>query len=553
MANKKKRSGKKPKKSVSEHGEPDSGETNPSVPEPDADIETESAAKTGDISLSPAPVLPSPVAGIGSAGPNSLARSFSFVLLLAIIGLIGLLSYRVMRSFLLPLFLAALLVVIFRPVHEWIQKRCGNRKSLAAGLTTAAILVVALGPVAWTVVAGVREGIELTTDRNWKSDIGKLSAAREKLGLDMPVGEDLAEIQAQLQSLELSVDRTGAAAEVPQKLELVSAIEDQLRQFKLDLPGEAEPKEKHESLAERIDRALPLLDRMDEPLQKLKTLVAESQADGAEWAEIDEYEKLVDLMSDRYTAARQSLMGGVVWAPIVELVNPSEERIDQWQEYAAGKLRSWMLKLSGQTTSIMGGLLMQLFIFTISTFYFLVDGPQMVSSAMRLSPMEDKHEEEIISEFAKLSRAVVVATLLSAIVQGLLAGIGYFAVWGFDSLFMLIMLTSILAMIPFVGAAAVWVPACIYLAFIENRIPAAIGLAVYGALIVSMADNVIKPMVLKGQSNLHPLFALLSVLGGVQALGPIGVLVGPMVVAFLQSLLKILHKEMHSEEQAIVV
>lgn len=534
MAAKKKKNGKTQKKSVSEESKTDST---------GSEKVDSTNANAGKASL---PAL-SPTAGLHySPQPNNFARSFSFVLLLAIIGLIGLLSYRVMRSFLLPLFLAALLVVIFRPVHEWIQKRCGDRKSLAAGLTTAAILIVALGPVTWMVVAGVREGIELT-HRDWKSDIGKLGAAREKLGLDMPSGQDITGIQAQLQSLQLGIDRTETAAEIPRKQQLVVDIERELNQFKAELPEQAH---EHKSLASRVDVALPILERMDEPLQKLKTLVMQSKADGTD---IDAYEKLVDVMTDDYTSARQSLMGGAIWAPIVELVNPSEERIDEWQGYAAEKLRSWMLKLTGQTTSIMGGLLMQFFIFTISTFYFLVDGPQMVASAMRLSPMEDKHEEEIISEFAKLSRAVVVATLLSAIVQGLLAGLGYFTVWGFDSLFMLIMLTTMLAMIPFVGAAAVWAPACIYLAFIENRIPAAIGLAVYGALIVSMADNVIKPMVLKGQSNLHPLFALLSVLGGVQALGPIGVLVGPMVVAFLQSLLKILHKEMHPADQATVL
>jgi len=75
-------------------------------------------------------------------------------------------------------------------------------------------------------------------------------------------------------------------------------------------------------------------------------------------------------------------------------------------------------------------------------------------------------------------------------------------------------------------------------------------LAAYGAGIVSLADNVIKPMVLHGQSNLHPLLALLSVLGGVQALGPIGVLVGPMVVVFLQTLLNILQRELISIEQS---
>ena len=74
----------------------------------------------------------------------------------------------------------------------------------------------------------------------------------------------------------------------------------------------------------------------------------------------------------------------------------------------------------------------------------------------------------------------------------------------------------------------------------------AIGLAIYGTAVVSAADNFIKPMVLHGQSNLHPLLALLSVLGGIQALGPIGIVVGPMVVVFLQTTLKILQRELLS-------
>jgi hypothetical protein len=64
-----------------------------------------------------------------------------------------------------------------------------------------------------------------------------------------------------------------------------------------------------------------------------------------------------------------------------------------------------------------------------------------------------------------------------------------------------------------------------------------------------MADNVIKPIVLHGHSNLHPLWALLSVLGGVAALGPVGILIGPMVVVFLQTLLKILQREIASMDR----
>jgi predicted PurR-regulated permease PerM len=69
-------------------------------------------------------------------------------------------------------------------------------------------------------------------------------------------------------------------------------------------------------------------------------------------------------------------------------------------------------------------------------------------------------------------------------------------------------------------------------------------LAIYCGLIVSTSDNIIKPLVLHGQSGIHPLFALLSILGGVTALGPIGILVGPMLVAFLQALLSMLNMEL---------
>jgi predicted PurR-regulated permease PerM len=110
--------------------------------------------------------------------------------------------------------------------------------------------------------------------------------------------------------------------------------------------------------------------------------------------------------------------------------------------------------------------------------------------------------------------------------------------------FLLSLITAIVALIPFVGAAAVWIPVSLYLFFYEERTVAAIALAIYGAVIVSTSDNLVKATVLHGQSQLHPLLALLSVLGGVAALGPIGIIVGPMVVVFLQTLLNLLHREL---------
>jgi predicted PurR-regulated permease PerM len=111
---------------------------------------------------------------------------------------------------------------------------------------------------------------------------------------------------------------------------------------------------------------------------------------------------------------------------------------------------------------------------------------------------------------------------------------------------LLITATILAAPIPFVGAALIWLPASLYLILFDNRFWPGVFLAIYGLAVVSMIDNIIKPFVLQGRTNLHPLLALLSVLGGVQALGPIGIFVGPMAVIFLQAALLMLQSELQN-------
>jgi predicted PurR-regulated permease PerM len=212
-----------------------------------------------------------------------------------------------------------------------------------------------------------------------------------------------------------------------------------------------------------------------------------------------------------------------------------QQTIVEWGQRTVGAL-------AAGTPGFLGELLLGLAIMTMALYYFLADGEQMIESIGRLLPLEMAHQQRLLDEFGSISRAVAAATLLSALVQGLLAGIGYYFA-GMSSVFLLTMLTILAGMIPFVGAAAVWLPAVLWLGFGETRWTAAVLLAVWGAVVVSMVDNLVKPLVLHGHSNLHPLLALLSVLGGVQALGPIGIFVGPMAVVFLQAGLKMLNTE----------
>jgi predicted PurR-regulated permease PerM len=220
----------------------------------------------------------------------------------------------------------------------------------------------------------------------------------------------------------------------------------------------------------------------------------------------------------------------------------------------------------GNTTSVIGwvlggvklgtGVLLGLFIMVVSLYYFLVDGPGMIQTLMQLSPLDPTYEQELLKRFSEISRAVVVATLSGAIVQGIAAGIGfYFALPKSAPVFLLTAATMVLAMVPFIGAVGVWVPTCIYILLYGERIvdghavyhgnwQVALALFIYCGLVVSTVDNILKPYILHGQSNLHPLLALLSIIGGLTALGPVGILIGPMLVSFLQALLQMFHREL---------
>jgi predicted PurR-regulated permease PerM len=496
--------------------------------------------------------------------PSRISRIVSFVVLVGIIVVCGILFYRVMAGFLLPLFLAALLVVIFRPVHRWMVVQCKGHESVAAGLTTAAILLIVLIPLLWVLLLAVMEGVEFVQaygtrgDRNVAERVDDL---RKKWGLDIPHEEALKEIRIGLQYLIDQVDDDGtldaprpAAAAMIRRLGAVqhrtSQLAMTLAQEVVRLSKEAQAHQesdqrrlarKAERTRARVELAITQLEQLRDALGTLGEDVPKTDGD-AESLDDVEWQPRLDTAMLAYGRFRQTYLGGTPWSWLVEAANPDEQQINQWKGRAAQFLQHWLLSVTGATTARIGSTLLGLGIMTIGMYYFFKDGPGMIRTLMRLSPLDDQYERQLIGEFDAVSRAVVVATLLSAVVQGLLAGIGYYFA-GVGSVFLLMMLTMVFAMIPFIGAAAVWIPAALWLAFNDHMVAAVI-LGIYGACIVSMADNVIKPLILHGQSRLHPLLALLSVLGGVTALGPIGILVGPMVVSFLQALLNMLQTEL---------
>lgn len=178
-------------------------------------------------------------------------------------------------------------------------------------------------------------------------------------------------------------------------------------------------------------------------------------------------------------------------------------------------------------------------IMVLSLYYFFSEGPEILKTLRSVSPFEDHDEEVVLEKFASTCRGVILGSVVCAFVQALLLGMGL-ALAGVKSVWLLSGLTFLCSMIPFLGSGAVWGAVAIWhLATGEYGTALFIGL--YGGAIVSTSDNLIRAYVLHESSNLHPLVALLSVIGAIQMVGMWGIFLGPLVAALFYTLLKLLN------------
>jgi predicted PurR-regulated permease PerM len=462
-----------------------------------------------------------------------VSRLVSLIALLAIVVIIGVVFFQVMVIFLVPMFLATVLVIVFRPVHEWFLALCQGRDRLAAGLTTLAILLIVLLPLTLVVGRAAAEGWAVASRMDPDTMTFKVRRLRHALGLEVPP----ADIQAAINRIPRDLASAAIEPDVGEQDKRANNVADASRALRkvrdwtdgmADWTNEELPRYLGRDPVAGLTTVQERLQSLQADLDKLRTLQTNDPA-------------FAPTLAAAQAAADQlqrHLIGDELIAWLRAKANPSADDLKQ--------IRAWLQETLApaalQITPLLGKLLFGFLIMIASLYYFLADGPRMLATIMRLSPLDEHYEKQLLAEFTKISRAVVVATLLTALVQGILAGIG-FKLAGLNAVFLLSVLTMFGAMVPFVGAAAVWIPCSIYLVLDGHHLAGGL-LALYGLCIISTSDNVIKPLVLHGQSNLHPLLALVSVLGGVAALGPIGVFVGPMAVVFLQVVLTMLNNEL---------
>lgn len=211
-------------------------------------------------------------------------------------------------------------------------------------------------------------------------------------------------------------------------------------------------------------------------------------------------------------------------------------------EGLAKRLYQRTIGLAGDVVgSAIGFLIMML-----AVYYFLADGETILGEIRQLSPLRDQEETTLFDQFERLCRGVVMGSVVSALVQAILAGLG-FAVAGVPNVWMLMVLTMFCAFVPFIGAFSVYTAVSLLLV-VEQQYLAAGLLFAYGVAVVSTSDNLIKAYVIGEQSRLNPLVVLITVIGAMELIGLWGIFVGPMVAAFFYALLKILRDRRTEED-----
>lgn len=178
-----------------------------------------------------------------------------------------------------------------------------------------------------------------------------------------------------------------------------------------------------------------------------------------------------------------------------------------------------------------------LFVFILALYFFFRDGDKFRKMILKLSPLNDKHDETILKRMAVSVESVVKGSLLVAVLQGLLTSLGFW-MFGVPSPVLWGMVTVLVSLVPGVGTAITIIPAALFVALTDAMLPA-VGLLAWGVLIVGTMDNFLRPFIIERGIPIHPFLILLSVFGGLGLFGAIGFLVGPIILSLLFVLMEI--------------
>ena len=200
----------------------------------------------------------------------------------------------------------------------------------------------------------------------------------------------------------------------------------------------------------------------------------------------------------------------------------------------------------GGILSATWGVLIQMVMMLIAFFFLLIDGPSLVRWFVDIMPLRRKQTLTLLTDFRKVTVAVLVSSIATSAIQAAVAFVGYLLARVPNAMFFGFV-TFLVGLVPAVGAGAVTLGAAL-IVFLSGRPGAALFLAIWGIVFVGLADNVVKPYLIRGGIELHGAVVFFSLIGGLAYFGPVGLLAGPLIVSFFMAVVSMWKAELKEAE-----
>lgn len=225
-----------------------------------------------------------------------------------------------------------------------------------------------------------------------------------------------------------------------------------------------------------------------------------------------------------------------------------EEDLDYYLQITIKKITEFIIEDIGDFLASIPAFLLNFFVMMFVVYYLLKDGESVAKRIKNILPLKESHKQHVLERFHNITSAVFYGSILTAILQGILGGIGFF-ILGISSPILWGFIMTIFALIPYFGTAIVWLPAALNLLFIgylqnDNSFTIrGIVLILYGVFIISTIDNILRPKLISNKAKVHPILVLLGVLGGLSLFGFLGLILGPIMLALLMTFVDIYEEE----------
>jgi predicted PurR-regulated permease PerM len=214
----------------------------------------------------------------------------------------------------------------------------------------------------------------------------------------------------------------------------------------------------------------------------------------------------------------------------------SLQQIETWLVAGTQRVLQTLVSSSGAVVLGAVGTLVSFLLMLFVLFFVLRDGPALANKIVALLPIEPRRRTRLWQHLQDVTRAVFMGIGLTALAQGFLVGLGYW-IAGLPSPLVFGVIATLFALIPLVGTSIVWGLGAVYLAS-QGSFGHAIFLVIWGALVVGTADNVLRPLLISGRTDVPTVAVFVGVVGGLSAFGFIGLFLGPIVLGLLIALFR---------------